>query len=108
MVIDVLFVELNRRLEPLLRLCLHNHPKPPFIERMVSPSRSRFSTNHALAALQDVFFSRILSSLHDLVRLDFPILKEEYLIPGTFEAYGQAHLASDPKSAELGGRVRAP
>lgn len=34
--------------------------------------------------------------------------KEEYLIPGAFEAYGQAHLASDPKSAELGGRVRAP
>lgn len=34
--------------------------------------------------------------------------KEEYLIPGAFEAYAQAHLASDPKSAELGGRVRAP
>lgn len=34
--------------------------------------------------------------------------KEEYLIPGAFEAYGKAHLASDPKSAELGGRVRAP
>jgi pimeloyl-ACP methyl ester carboxylesterase len=34
--------------------------------------------------------------------------KEDYLIPGAFEAYGQAHLASDPKSAELGGRVRAP
>ncbi|MCF7982972.1 MAG: alpha/beta hydrolase [Thiohalocapsa sp.] len=34
--------------------------------------------------------------------------KEEYLIPGAFEAYVQAHLASDPKSAELGGRVRAP
>jgi len=38
---------------------------------MVSPSRSRFSANHALVALQDVFFSRILVSLHDLVRLDF-------------------------------------
>ena len=69
--IDVLVVELNRRLEPLLRLCLHNHPKPPYIERMVSPARSRFSTNHTLVALQDVFFSRILASLHDLVRLDF-------------------------------------
>jgi pimeloyl-ACP methyl ester carboxylesterase len=34
--------------------------------------------------------------------------KEEYLIPGAFEAYVEAHLASDPKSAELGGRVRAP
>ena len=34
--------------------------------------------------------------------------KEDYLIPGAFEAYGQAHLTSDPKSAELGGRVRAP
>ena len=34
--------------------------------------------------------------------------EEAYLIPGAFEAYGQAHLASDPKSAELGGRVRAP
>ncbi|PLY13689.1 MAG: hypothetical protein C0631_13430 [Sedimenticola sp.] len=34
--------------------------------------------------------------------------KEEYLIPGAFEAYRQAHLASDPKSAELGGKVRAP
>ncbi len=34
--------------------------------------------------------------------------KEEYLIPGAFEAYGKAHLASDPKSAEFGGRVRAP
>jgi len=34
--------------------------------------------------------------------------KEEYLIPGAFDAYVQAHLASDPKSTELGGRVRAP
>ncbi|MCB1863532.1 MAG: alpha/beta fold hydrolase [Gammaproteobacteria bacterium] len=34
--------------------------------------------------------------------------KEEYLIPGAFEAYRLAHLASDPKSAELGGKVRAP
>lgn len=34
--------------------------------------------------------------------------KKEYLIPGAFEAYRQAHLASDPKSAELGGKVRAP
>ena len=34
--------------------------------------------------------------------------KEELLIPGVFDAYRQAHLASDPKSAELGGRVRAP
>ena len=34
--------------------------------------------------------------------------KEEYLIPGAFEAYVEAHLASDPKSAELDGRVRAP
>ncbi|MCP5443928.1 MAG: alpha/beta fold hydrolase [Chromatiaceae bacterium] len=33
--------------------------------------------------------------------------KEEYLIPGAFEAYRLAHLASDPKSAELGGKVRA-
>jgi pimeloyl-ACP methyl ester carboxylesterase len=34
--------------------------------------------------------------------------KQEYLIPGAFDAYVEAHLASDPKSAELGGRVRAP
>jgi pimeloyl-ACP methyl ester carboxylesterase len=34
--------------------------------------------------------------------------KQEYLIPGAFEAYVEAHLASDPKSAELGGQVRAP
>jgi len=67
----MLVVELNRRLEPLLRLCLHNHPKPPYIERMVSPPRSRLSSNHALVALQDVFFSPIFVSLHDLVRLDF-------------------------------------
>jgi pimeloyl-ACP methyl ester carboxylesterase len=33
---------------------------------------------------------------------------KENLIPGAFEAYAQAHLASDPKSVELGGRVRAP
>jgi pimeloyl-ACP methyl ester carboxylesterase len=34
--------------------------------------------------------------------------KEENLIPGAFDAYTEAHLASDPRSAELGGRVRAP
>ena len=34
--------------------------------------------------------------------------KEENLIPGAFNAYTEAHLASDPKSAELGGRIRAP
>lgn len=34
--------------------------------------------------------------------------KEEYLIPGAFAAYTKAHLASDPKSKDLGGRIRAP
>ena len=34
--------------------------------------------------------------------------QEDRLIPGAFEAYVEAHLASDPKSSELGGRVRAP
>jgi len=43
---------------------------------MVSPARSRFSTNHTLVALQDVFFSRILASLHDLVLLDFLTLNQ--------------------------------
>lgn len=34
--------------------------------------------------------------------------KAENLIPGAFDAYTQAHLASDPKSAELDGKIRAP
>ena len=34
--------------------------------------------------------------------------KEEFVIPGAFEAYSKAHLASDPKSGELGGAIRAP
>lgn len=34
--------------------------------------------------------------------------KEEFLLPGAFDAYREAHLASDPKSGELGGRIRAP
>jgi pimeloyl-ACP methyl ester carboxylesterase len=34
--------------------------------------------------------------------------KEEWVIPGCFEAYRRAHLASDPRSGELGGAVRVP
>jgi pimeloyl-ACP methyl ester carboxylesterase len=34
--------------------------------------------------------------------------KEELLVPGAFEAYRVAVLASDPKSGELGGMFRAP
>jgi pimeloyl-ACP methyl ester carboxylesterase len=34
--------------------------------------------------------------------------KEEFVVPGAFEAYRKAHLASDPKSGELGGAVRWP
>jgi pimeloyl-ACP methyl ester carboxylesterase len=34
--------------------------------------------------------------------------KEEFLIPGAFEAFRDAALASDPKSGELGGRRRSP
>jgi pimeloyl-ACP methyl ester carboxylesterase len=34
--------------------------------------------------------------------------KEEFVIPGCFDVYRKAHLASDPKSGELGGAVRYP
>jgi pimeloyl-ACP methyl ester carboxylesterase len=34
--------------------------------------------------------------------------KEEFVVPGAFEAYRKAHLASDPRSGALGGRVRWP
>ena len=34
--------------------------------------------------------------------------KEEFVIPACFDAYRKAHLASDPKSGELGGVVRSP
>jgi len=34
--------------------------------------------------------------------------KEELLVPGAFEAYRAACLASDPKAGELGGAFRAP
>jgi pimeloyl-ACP methyl ester carboxylesterase len=34
--------------------------------------------------------------------------KEEFVIPGAFEAFRKAFLASDPKSGELGGAVRWP
>jgi len=34
--------------------------------------------------------------------------KAENLIPGAFDAYTSAHLASDPLSEALGGRIRAP
>lgn len=34
--------------------------------------------------------------------------KEEFIVPGVFPVYSQAHLASDPKSGELGGAIRAP
>lgn len=34
--------------------------------------------------------------------------KEEFVVPGAFEVYRKAHLASDPKSGELGGAVRWP
>jgi pimeloyl-ACP methyl ester carboxylesterase len=34
--------------------------------------------------------------------------KEEFIVPGCFEAHRQALLASDPKSGELGGAVRVP
>jgi pimeloyl-ACP methyl ester carboxylesterase len=34
--------------------------------------------------------------------------KEEFLVPGAFEAWRDAMLASDPKAGELGGMFRAP
>jgi pimeloyl-ACP methyl ester carboxylesterase len=34
--------------------------------------------------------------------------KEEFVVPGCFEAHRTAFLASDPKSGELGGAVRVP
>jgi pimeloyl-ACP methyl ester carboxylesterase len=34
--------------------------------------------------------------------------KEEFLVPGAFEVYRKAHLASDAKSGEFGGAVRWP
>lgn len=34
--------------------------------------------------------------------------KEEFMIPGAFEAYRDASLAYDPKSGELGGSIRIP
>lgn len=34
--------------------------------------------------------------------------KEEFLVPGAFEAFRGAMLASDPKAGELGGMFRAP
>jgi pimeloyl-ACP methyl ester carboxylesterase len=34
--------------------------------------------------------------------------KEELLVPGAFEAFRDAMLASDPKAGELGGMSRAP
>jgi len=34
--------------------------------------------------------------------------KEEIIVPGAFEAYREAMLASDPKSGELGGSFRIP
>jgi pimeloyl-ACP methyl ester carboxylesterase len=34
--------------------------------------------------------------------------KEEFVVPGAFEAFRKAFLASDPKSGELGGAVRWP
>ena len=40
--------------------------------------------------------------------LERGLTKEEYLVPGVIEVYAKAHLASDPKSGELGGRIRAP
>ena len=51
------------------------------------------------------------------IRLGYPMAvkrweslgtKEEFIIPGVFDAYSKAHLASDPKSGELGGAIRAP
>jgi pimeloyl-ACP methyl ester carboxylesterase len=34
--------------------------------------------------------------------------KEEFVVPGIFAVYRRAHLASDPRSGELGGAVRWP
>jgi pimeloyl-ACP methyl ester carboxylesterase len=34
--------------------------------------------------------------------------KEEFVVSGVFEVYRRAHLASDPRSGELGGAVRWP
>ena len=38
----------------------------------------------------------------------FSLSKEEYFIPGILPVYAAAHLASDPMSGALGGRIRAP
>ena len=34
--------------------------------------------------------------------------KEEFIVPGCFDAYRKAHLASDPRSGEFGNAVRVP
>jgi len=52
--------------------------------------------------------AKVLYSRPSLARWAGLGTKEEFVVPGAFEAYRKAHLASDPKSGELGGAVRWP
>lgn len=51
---------------------------------------------------------KVLRSVPSLERWAGLGTKEEFVVPGCFEAHRQALLASDPKSGELGGAVRVP
>ena len=51
---------------------------------------------------------KVIQSVPSLERWAGLGTKEEFVVPGCFDAYREAHLASDPKSGELGGAVRVP
>ncbi len=51
---------------------------------------------------------KVLRSIPSLERWAGVGTKEEFVVPGCFDAHRKALLASDPKSGELGGAVRVP
>ena len=68
---DVSFVERNRRLEPVLRVCHPDHREPPFFERAGSPLRPQSSLPVAAIALLAAFLGAIFTFISAVVRLDF-------------------------------------
>jgi pimeloyl-ACP methyl ester carboxylesterase len=51
---------------------------------------------------------KVIHSVPSLERWAGLGTKEEFVVPGCFDAHREALLASDPKSGELGGAVRVP
>lgn len=86
------------------------HPEQVAKLVLFAPGYKSLGVNEGSRAQADVIETKSKVSLTrpTLERLYRFGSKEEFLVPGAFEAFRDATLASDPKAGELGGVVRSP